>query len=129
MEAAGTFNQMDRKQAFIGLLQEVILEPSKQDTDLESYLDELVEYLQPQMDEILRGNGRGFQLCWSVQVKSSTPLMNTVDYDADENWFRCGHDEYDDPDEDAETTVIYTRAYSRSRMEISRWRGWKRRGR
>ena len=45
-----TFTEVYRKQAFNGLIREVILEPTKQYIDLESYLDDLVEYGQPQMD-------------------------------------------------------------------------------
>ena len=91
-----SFNEVNRKQAFNGLVQEMILEPSKQYNDLELYLDDLVEYLHPQMDKMLPANGSGIQLCWSVQVKYSTTLMKTVDYEDDENWFGCGHDQDND---------------------------------
>ena len=100
-----TFTEVNRKQAFNGLVQEVILEPSKQYNDLELYLDDLVEYLHPQMDKMLESKGRGIQFWWSVQVKYSTPFMKAVDYDDEENWFRC-HDEDDDDDED-EVTPVY----------------------
>ena len=63
-------------------------------------MDELLEYLQPQMDQMLRAKDRGIQFCWSVQVKYSTPLM-TVDYDEEVNWFRC----HDEDDEEYETPV------------------------
>ena len=99
MAATTTFHDVNRKQAFDGLVQEVVLVPSKQYTDLESYMDDLVEYLQQQMDEMLRAKGRGIQFYWSVQVKYSTPLMKTVDYDDEENWFRC-HDDDDDDEEE-----------------------------
>ena len=69
MAAKTTFNEVNRKQAFDGLFQQAVLVPSKQYTDLESYMDDLVEYQQPQMDEMLRANGRGIQFNWSVQVK------------------------------------------------------------
>ena len=55
------FQEVNRKQAFNGLVQEVMLEPSKQYNDLELYLDDLVEYLHPQMDKMLQSNGRGIQ--------------------------------------------------------------------
>ena len=42
-----TFSEVNRKRALNGLLQEVILEPTKQYIDLESYSDDLVEDLQP----------------------------------------------------------------------------------
>ena len=83
-----TFTEVNRKQAFNGLVQEVILEPSKQYNDLELYLDDMVEYLHPQMDKMLQSKGRGIQFWWSVQVKYSTPFMKAVDYDDEENWFR-----------------------------------------
>ena len=54
-----TFNEVNRKQAFNGLIQEVILEPSKQYLDLESYFDDLVVYLHPQMEKMLQSTGRG----------------------------------------------------------------------
>ena len=100
-----TFTEVNRKQAFNGLVQEVILEPSKQYNDLELYLEDLVEYLHPQMNKMLQSKGRGIQFWWSVQVKYSTPFMKTVDYDDEENWFRC-HDDDDDDDED-EVTPVY----------------------
>ena len=55
------------------MVQEVVLLPSKQYTDLESYRDAMVEYLQPQMDEMLRAKDRGIQFYRSVQVKSAPP--------------------------------------------------------
>ena len=57
MAAMRTFHEVDRKQAFAGFPQEVIREPSKQYTDLELYLDDLMEYLYRQMDEMLRTKG------------------------------------------------------------------------
>ena len=98
-----SFSEVNRKQAFDGLVQEVILEPSKQYNDLELYLDDLVEYLHPQMDKMLQAKGRGIQFWWSVQVKYSTPLMKTIDYDDEENWFRC----HDDDDDDDDETPVY----------------------
>ena len=104
MPAKTTFNELNRKHAFDGLVQEAVLVPSKQYTDLESFMDNLLEYLQPQMDEMLRAKGRGIQFNCSVPVKYSTPLMKTVDYDDEENWFRC-HEDDDDDDDDDETPV------------------------
>ena len=68
-----TFTEVNRKHAFNGLSQEVILLPSKHYSDLESYMDDLVEYLQQQMDKMLQSMGRGIQFLWSVQVRYSTP--------------------------------------------------------
>ena len=50
MAATTTFHEVDRKQAFKGFAQEVLLEPSKQNNDLELYLDVLKEYLYQEMD-------------------------------------------------------------------------------
>ena len=66
MAAKTTFNEVNRKQAFNGLIQEAVLVPSKQYSDLESFMDDLVEYLQPQMDEMLWAKDRGIQFYWSV---------------------------------------------------------------
>ena len=101
------FQEVNRKQAFNGLVQEVILEPSKQYNDLELYLDELIEYLNPQMDEMLRATGRGIQFWWSVQVKYSKPLITTVDNDEEENWFRCHDDDDDDDEDEDDATPVY----------------------
>ena len=43
MAAMTTFDEVDRKQAFDGFAQQVILEPNKQYTDLELYLNDLME--------------------------------------------------------------------------------------
>ena len=101
------FQEVNRKQAFNGLVQEVILEPSKQYNDLELYLDDLVEYLHPQMDKMLQSKGRGIQFWWSVQVKYSKPLMTTVDNDEEENWFRCHDDDDDDDEDEDDATPVY----------------------
>ena len=53
MAAKTTFQEVDRKQAFNGLIQQVDLEPSKKYSDLELYLGDLMEYLHPQMDKFL----------------------------------------------------------------------------
>ena len=122
-----TFHEMERKQGFGGFGQEVPLEPGKEYNALELYLDDLMEYLYPQMEEMIRGKGRGIIFWWSVQVKYSRSLMKTVDYDDEENWFRC---------QDDETTMtltmmrtarsICTRGDTRSRIENSWLRGWQR---
>ena len=57
------------------------------------------------MDEMLRNKGRGIQFWWSVQVKYSTTLMNTVENDDEKKWFGSGHDEDDDEDDDNETPL------------------------
>ena len=72
---------------------------------MESIFDDQVEYLQPQMDEMIRAKARGIQFNWSVQVKYSQPSMKSIDYDDQENWFRCHDDDDDDDDEEYETPV------------------------
>ena len=104
MAAVTTFHEVERK-AFGGIAQEVLLEPSKQYNDLELYLDDLMEYLYPQMDEMLRAKGRGIIFWWSVQVKYNRPLVRDVDYDDEENWFLCHDDDDDDDEEDDEDDV------------------------
>ena len=104
-----TCNEVNRKQAFGVLVQEVLLEPSKQNTDLESYLDELVEYLQPQMDKMLHAKGRGILFFWRVQVKYSKPRMRRVDYDDEDNWIRChDEDDYDEDEDDSRPVYLHS---------------------
>ena len=68
-----TFSEVNRKQAFNGLVQEVILEPRKQYNDLELYLDDLVEYLHPQMDKMLQSKGRGILFRWCASEVQHAP--------------------------------------------------------
>ena len=56
------------------------------------------------MDEVHRAKGPGIQFNRSVQVSITTAFMKTVDYDDEENWFRCQEDDDDDED-DYETPV------------------------
>ena len=108
MASMTTFHEVDRKQAFGGFAQEVILEPSKQYPDLELYLDDLVEYLHPQMHKMLQSKGRGIIFWWSVQVKYSPQLMMTVDYDDEDNLFPSHDDEdHDDDDDDEDVSPVY----------------------
>ena len=54
-----TFSEVNRKQAFDGWMQEVALEASKQYNGLELYLDDLIEYLRPEMEKMLDGKDGG----------------------------------------------------------------------
>ena len=54
MAAKTTFQEVDIKQTFNGLIQQVDLEPSKKYIDLELYLGDLMEYLHTQMDRFLK---------------------------------------------------------------------------
>ena len=85
MAATDTFHEVERKQAFEGVVQEVLLAPSKQYNDLELYLDGLMEYLHPQMDKMLRAKGRGMVFWWSVQVNYNTPLAKDVEEDDEQH--------------------------------------------
>ena len=68
-------------------------------------MGDLVEYLQPQMDEMLPAKELGIQFYWSVQLRYSTPLMRTVDYDDEYNLVRCHDDDIDDDEEEYETPI------------------------
>ena len=50
-----TFSEVNRKQAFDGWMQEVALEATIQDYDLEMFLDDLADYLRPEMEKMLEG--------------------------------------------------------------------------
>ena len=92
MATTTTFIELNRKQVFNGLVKEVLLEPRKPSTVLDSYRDDGMEYLGTEMDKILRAKGRGTQFCWSVQVKTSTTLLKTIDYDEEEScvaYYNC----------------------------------------
>ena len=119
-----TFHDVDRKQPFGCFAQELLLEPNKQYTDLELYLNDLMEYLYPQMDEMLPANGRGIIFWWSVQVKYNRALVRDADYDEVENLFPC-HDDEDDEAMTMKRTApsICTRGEYRSRIENSWQRG------
>ena len=98
------FQEVNRKQAFNGLVQEVILETSKQYIDVESYLDEMMEYLQPQKDKMIQANGRGILIGEVDKVRSCTQLMKTVDYDDEDNWFSW-HDDADHDDDEIQVNL------------------------
>ena len=72
------------------------------------------------MDTMLQSMCRGIQFWGSVQVKYSTPLMKTVDYDDEDKWIRC-HDDADDDDEDEETPVFlhYGKLQIQNRDQLS----------
>ena len=40
-------------------------------------------------------------------MKYCTPLMKTVEYDDEENWFMCEHDEDDDNEDEYDETPVY----------------------
>ena len=71
MAATTTFHEMNRKQSFDAMVQEVLLESSKPYNVLEQYFAELLEYLHPEMDDMLLAKGSGIQFWWGLQVKYS----------------------------------------------------------
>ena len=68
IEAMAAFRELDRKQAFDGWIQQVDLEPNKNYKDLDLYLEDLLEFIQPSMEMILRVKSCIF-LWLSVHVK------------------------------------------------------------
>ena len=96
-----TFSEVNRKQAFDGWMQEVALEASSQYYDLEMYLDDLTEYLSPQMEKMLDGKDGGILFWWSVRVNYNRPWARDVDEDDEEDCFGL----HDDEDEDHAMTV------------------------
>ena len=88
-----TFNEVNRKQAFDGWIQEVAVEASKQYNDLELYLDDLTEYLRPEMEKMLEGKDRNILFWWSVRVNYNGPWARDVDEDDEEDWFGLPDDE------------------------------------
>ena len=93
MDAKPTFSLMEMKQAFGGMIQQVNLEPSKQYIDLERYLFDVVEYLQPELVKNLRESDGDIYLFLSVDVKYNNP------------WQRFGNDDDDEPDDDKPFTL------------------------
>ena len=87
MESKTTFHELDRKQAFDGLIQQEDLEPNKKHSELELYLCDLMEYLHPQMDKFLKVEGPGIFFWWSVQVNYNPPLIKDVKEDDEAHWF------------------------------------------
>ena len=63
MGRTATFHEVDKQQAFVGLIQQVDLVLTKHYNDLERCLSDLVEYLQPQIDRILLAKAPGI-LFW-----------------------------------------------------------------
>ena len=93
-----TFSLVERKQAFVGMIQEVDLEPSKQYIDLERYLLDLMEYLQPELAKNLGDSDGGIYLFLSVNFKYYNP------------WQRYGND-YDDELDDEPFTLHCVKLY------------------
>ena len=99
MDVKPTFSVLELKQAFDGMIQEVDLEPSKQYIDLERYLFDVVEYLQPELVKNLRESDGDIYLFLSVDVKYNNP------------WQRFGNDDDDEPDDDEPFTLHYGKLF------------------
>ena len=93
MELKPNFSVVEMKKAFGDMIQEVYLEPSKQYIDLERYLFDLTEYLQPELAKNLGDTDAGIYLFLSVDVKYYNP------------WQRHGNDDDDELDDDEPFTL------------------------
>ena len=86
MDPTATFHFVDKQQAFHGLIQQVDLAPTKHYNDLELYLSDLMEYLQPQFAMILVAKARCIFFWLSLQISYKQPLdpADEQDSEADE---------------------------------------------
>ena len=89
------FSEVNRKQAFDGWMQEVALEATSQYYDLEMFLDDLAEYLRPEMEMMLEGKDGNILFWWSVRVNYDDP-RGDVDEDDEEDCFGLNDDEDDE---------------------------------
>ena len=79
-------------------MQEVALEASKQYNDLKLCLDDLTDYLRPEMEKMLDGKDGGLQFWWSLRVNYNGPWARDVDEDDEEDWLGLHDDEDDEQD-------------------------------
>ena len=63
-----TFNEVNRKQAFDGWMQEVALESTCGYHDLEMFFDDLADFLRSEMEKMLEGKDVNILFWWSVRV-------------------------------------------------------------
>ena len=59
------------------------------------FLDDLTEYLRPEMENMLEGKDGNILFWWSVRVNYNGPWVRDVDEDDEEDWFGL-HDDEDD---------------------------------
>ena len=85
MDPIATFRVVDKQQAFDGLIQQVDLAPTEHYNDLELYLSDLVEYLQPQIDKILEAKARGIFFWLSLQVNYNQPLDRADEQESEDD--------------------------------------------
>ena len=97
MAASDSFHDVERKEAFDGFAQEMLLEASKPYNDLDLYRDDMMVYLQVQMDRMLRAKGRGivFWFCASQLQPSFGERLLGCD---EGHWFVLRGDDDDDYD-------------------------------
>ena len=107
MELKPSFSVVEMKKAFGGMIQEVYLEPSKQYIDLERYLFDLTEYLQPELAKNLGDSDAGIYLFLSVHVKYDNP------------WQRYGNDDDDEPDDDEPFTLHSEKLYIKNLDQLA----------
>lgn len=62
------------------------LEPNKENNDLELYLGDLMVYLHPEMDRVLKWKGLAIVIRCSVQVNYNNSWGKDVEQD-EEKWF------------------------------------------
>ena len=67
------------------------------------FLDDLAEYLRPEMEKILEWKNGNILFWWSVRVNSNGPWARDVDEDDEEDWF--GH--HDDEDDEHHALSVY----------------------
>ena len=98
-----SFNEVNRKQAFDGWMQEVALESTCGYHDLEMFLDDLADYLRPEMEKMLEGKDANILFWWSVRVNYYDPRASDVDEDDEDDCFGLN----DDEDDEHQGTSVY----------------------
>ena len=94
-----TFSEVNRKQAFDGWMQELALEATCGYYDLEMFLEDLADYLRPEMEKMLEGKDANILFWWSVRVNYNRPWAIDVGVDG------CFGFPDDEDDEDHAMTV------------------------
>ena len=91
-----SFNEVNRKQAFDGWMQEVALESTCGYHDLEMFLDDLADYLRPEMEKMLEGKDANILFWWSLRVNYYDPWTRDDDEDDEEDCFGLNDNEDDE---------------------------------
>ena len=61
-------------------------------------MDDIIEYLRPEMEKMLGGNDGGILFCWSVRVNYNGPWVRDVEQDGDEQEVGLNDDQDDEHD-------------------------------